>query len=1176
MYLKGTFFKRRSHKLHPSLKLSFFLLLMSQFMATQADTYPLSDNELATRIANKQQITDVPTIYIDIPEITNESELNSKLKKIRKNNADDEEIAPYFNATITVVDNSPVGSVQHLESFTDEVEIKVRGNSTSDLAKKPYRLKFASKSTSSDGMSHKHDLLGLGYSKRNWTLLANTLDHSMIRNAITYHLGKYVGMDFCPGYKFVDLDISGMYRGTYQVSDHVEVGSNRVNINEDTDWMLEFEDWASMAEAPYVAANNGISYTSIKSPDADDLTSDQISQLISDVSAWRTEWFNAFKSSDPVNGWQAYNDVESMINFYIATEISGDYDGFFVYKGYRTADGPFFWGPLWDKDYAYSNCSYAPDYASNEHKLVEFYGKASLEWIFRNDWMGQVLLADKTFLKKAKAKIDLLIENNLADRLCNDIDNIVGTIQNTVKQNYSKWDLHTTYQLETHSDYSYEQHISLIKGYLRSRLSFIQQELQKYIDALPAPEAYTYNPQKYTWDNGIWTGKSYNVNITNRTLTGGQWNSFSIPFTCSQEQMETALGCTYELLVHTGVDTDGTMVFSAPTSKDITGGVPYLIRPASDVNSFGVLNDVLASYDMNYGQNNGFSVTFDNIHYFNATLFCSDNSNNLNQDFIFDNDLYTDETSLQHMSVNKVTGSRTYIHITDGSTAKIRIADGEGQTPEHPQLTDLPTIYIDTAEGATIEPSSGAWKQAAIEVVDANGTLTPFAEESSHMRIRGRGTTTWTATQKKSYRIQFSKDVVDGLGIIRESHRHNLLSPETTDEVKQRNWVLMANAGDKSLVRNALTKHLGDGVGLDFTPGYCFVDLVLNGTYVGTYQVTDYIEPGANRVNVDVENGWLVEMMTSDKVDDTDHIIDGDANTPFITVKSPEIDNDRETFNATFKAFFDPMWEANDGTGMDATSLINWYIATEILGNYEALADIYAYKEADGDALHFGPLWSNDLSFDNCEQQDMSSNGLMGDLSDTSSFEGLVFYSNRNSCWKTKLATLWEQEWFSSAVINRWHELYKGGNNDLHAALLNALSTLEQQLAQSQAKNFSPTALGGAGWSLSGQGLTGHSSTRDFESHAEAVEQVRTYLDERFQYLDCKFNALASTGDTFPMGDVNHDGSIGVSDVMLVVNYILGYETGENFHVENANVNEDGTVNVADVMAIVNIVLDLY
>ena len=56
-------------------------------------------------------------------------------------------------------------------------------------------------------------------------------------------------------------------------------------------------------------------------------------------------------------------------------------------------------------------------------------------------------------------------------------------------------------------------------------------------------------------------------------------------------------------------------------------------------------------------------------------------------------------------------------------------------------------------------------------------------------------------------------------------------------------------------------------------------------------------------------------------------------------------------------------------------------------------------------------------------------------------------------------------------------------------------------------------------------------------------------------------------------GDVNHDGRVNVSDVMAVVNYILG-STPTVFFEEDADLNKDTKINVSDVMNIVNIILN--
>ena len=56
------------------------------------------------------------------------------------------------------------------------------------------------------------------------------------------------------------------------------------------------------------------------------------------------------------------------------------------------------------------------------------------------------------------------------------------------------------------------------------------------------------------------------------------------------------------------------------------------------------------------------------------------------------------------------------------------------------------------------------------------------------------------------------------------------------------------------------------------------------------------------------------------------------------------------------------------------------------------------------------------------------------------------------------------------------------------------------------------------------------------------------------------------------LGDVNGDGAITVTDVMGLVNYILG-NANENFIIENANINGDGNITVTDVMLLVKWIL---
>ena len=59
---------------------------------------------------------------------------------------------------------------------------------------------------------------------------------------------------------------------------------------------------------------------------------------------------------------------------------------------------------------------------------------------------------------------------------------------------------------------------------------------------------------------------------------------------------------------------------------------------------------------------------------------------------------------------------------------------------------------------------------------------------------------------------------------------------------------------------------------------------------------------------------------------------------------------------------------------------------------------------------------------------------------------------------------------------------------------------------------------------------------------------------------------------TYVIGDVNGDGAITVTDVTLLVNYILGIPNNV-FIISNADVNRDGSINITDVTNLVDIIL---
>ncbi len=635
------------------------------------------------KIAARAQLTNLPTIYLDIDMPEGET-LNSYLYKNRDTNE-----APYRYSKIKVVATSDTSSPDYLESFEESdideagvtnLQIKVRGNSTASVGngKRPYRLKFAK--------GHKHDLINGGYSKRNWTLLANAYDRSLMRNALAYHIGQYVGMDFCPGYKFVDLVINNEYRGTYQVSDQVEAGKNRVDIDEDNDWMMEFATWTNMTEEPCITSN--ISYmTSIKNPDADDLTEEQLTTLKADVKAWVNQLGAAWDNNSNTSGWPAYNDIESLVKFYIGINLTGDYDGFFVVKGYRPLGGKQFWGPLWDKDLSFNNCSELS--SDKEKQLVENYNYGTFAQTF------QKLHSNYLFISKAKELIDRLVDEGLASKLAQHIDAMADDLNQSQALNYEKYSITATLGLETQNKSTdYSTYPAQLKTYMEERIPLVQNAITAlYNEAVKAKITANYNPDNYWYGTGVYNYKNKlaDVTVSNRTLKAGTWNTFCVPFDATEAQMKAALGCDYELRTHSGMDTDGkTMLFETPSTKDIAAGYPYLIKltGTSDVSNM-TFSDVMIVEDANQNTKyNGQCVTFDNEHYFYGTLFTTANNNtnlNKNTDYVFTNDVYAENDVLTKVPSDIIAGARAFIRVPEGETPTISFS---ASTPNTVELID--------------------------------------------------------------------------------------------------------------------------------------------------------------------------------------------------------------------------------------------------------------------------------------------------------------------------------------------------------------------------------------------------------------------------------------------------------------------------------------------------------
>ena len=642
---------------------------------------------LTYKIKNKLQLTDVPTLYLTIPDVT---DLDKDLVKNRQTGE-----ALYHKASIDVVDKNNT-----LEEFSDDkLDIKVRGNSTADPSKRAYRLKFGKdekdKVTGELIKTHKHDLMGGGYAKRNWALLANCFDHSLIRNALTCELGKIIGMPFNPGYCFVDLVINGDYRGTYQVTDHPEVGSHRIDIDEDKDWYIEFQGRSDMLDEPYLNIKD-LPMFSIKNPDyADAADADKLAALKVEMEDWVKQWKSGFSydasiTQSDTKGWRAYNDEDQLLKWFLETEITADYDGYMTIKAYRATDGKLFWGPVWDKDLAWDNYG---DYTKTLGAALE--NASSIRYYVYNPGSGTAILSDPRFVKRVYETYNKLVEDGLEQKLLDIVDQLHLRVNQTQQLNFEKWGITTVYGgLEKYHEWTdYAQYPEQLKTFITARLAFLKEKFKEiYYDVCTVKEA-TYTPTNQWYSTDLTTGSYLNQKVAGRSFKANQWNTYCMPFSTTMEQMKEVFGNDVQVIAHSGMDIDGTTMLFAPYTSELKAGCPYLVMPSADVSDptfKDVINTDAPVQKENY---NGQSVSFDGKHSFYGTLFTADVVDK-STDYLFSKDVYSSASSLAQATSNTENGARAFIRVSDGTTPAIKIQTAD----EASKFTyDVTNGYVHTA-----------------------------------------------------------------------------------------------------------------------------------------------------------------------------------------------------------------------------------------------------------------------------------------------------------------------------------------------------------------------------------------------------------------------------------------------------------------------------------------------
>lgn len=360
-----------------------------------------------------------------------------------------------------VVDEYRACSIKIVDVYGNTVEdaaskIKVRGNSTSSGAKKPYNFKLSSKT----------ELLGMGKAKK-WCLLANCYEKTLIRNEMVFDFARNATcLQYTPDSRFVDVYLNGVLQGNYILCEAVEAGSSRVDIDIDNGEFLLERDVREEEGTVYL--NSPVLGIRFALNEPEEPTAEQLNSL----NAFLRKAENAL-SSGKMSEIEKYFDIPSIVDFYIILEYFKQVDISVGSTRFYIKDGKIYGGPVWDFDLTMGNCLSSYYTAYNN---VGGSGK-SCEGIYCNvDWFRyfnkvaefQKLRNDRFLeLQDSIVKLYTRTVNGISY-----IDTVTAENSASFARNYkeAKWKIDIVYStLERIPEKTYEGNLGYLRTWLKER-----------------------------------------------------------------------------------------------------------------------------------------------------------------------------------------------------------------------------------------------------------------------------------------------------------------------------------------------------------------------------------------------------------------------------------------------------------------------------------------------------------------------------------------------------------------------------------------------------------------------------------------------------------------------------------------------------------------------------------
>lgn len=466
-------------------------------LCVQTHNQSITSSDMSSRVYFHLGINNTSTDYETVPDwfvppiIFSESNLPIVVVDTDEPAILDE---PKVAAVMGIINNADgVNSLtDEFNEFYGEIGIEIRGSSSGTFPKKSYGLE----TRGPDSTNYNVSIFDWPVDN-DWILYAPYSDKSLIRNVLTYEIGRAMG-EYAPRTQPVELVINGQYQGVYVFMERIKQNPGRVNVNK-----LKFEDtednelsggyiikidkttgggiiaWNSpFLQAP--PAWGPIRYQ-MHDPDIEEMHPDQLDYIENYVTDFETA-LDGSDFMDPELGYLPYIDLRSFIDFMLVNEISKNVDGYristFLHKHRMSEGGKLHAGPLWDFNLAWGNANYCQGGWTTGWEIY-FNEVCGGGGDLNNPFWWNRFVEDPHFTRALNCRWqDLRMTTLQTDSIIQFIDDMEVYLSDAAERNFQRWPILGTYVWPNNfiGD-TYGEEMDYLRAWATDRLNWMDENM---------------------------------------------------------------------------------------------------------------------------------------------------------------------------------------------------------------------------------------------------------------------------------------------------------------------------------------------------------------------------------------------------------------------------------------------------------------------------------------------------------------------------------------------------------------------------------------------------------------------------------------------------------------------------------------------------------------------------